>query len=132
MDQLLEHLIEGTRFTPPDPCLKAFRKQFRGAVGTDWSEKGSGCEVIFYRDHVEHIALYKPDGELVEYKMSLPPDYLPDAIKTSLEGRGEIMNVVLVNKGNRIEYEIILRDDALTRNLLLLSDLGRVIEEKKL
>jgi len=46
--------------------------------------------------------------------------------------KGEIMNAVLRNKGNRLEYEIIYRDATLTRFLITLSDLGAVLEEKKL
>jgi hypothetical protein len=132
MEQLLENLIQGNRFTPPGHCLKAFNGQFRDAVRTEWTEKETGFEVIFYKDNLEHIALYDADGTLVEYKMSLPPDFLPDAIKTGVRGRGEIMNAMLVNKGNGIEYEIIIRDKTLTRHLLLLTDLGKVIEERSL
>lgn len=130
MEQLLENLINENRFTPPDHCLKVFNDQFRGAVRTEWIEKANGYEAVFYKDNLEHIALYRPDGKLIEYKRSLSPEYLPDAIKTSLKGQGEIMNAVLVNKGNSIEYEIIIRDKTRIRNLVLFSDQGRVIEER--
>jgi len=129
---LLENLTSGSRFTPPGCCLKAFKDQFRGAVRTEWNERGTGFEAVFYKDNLEHIALYRQDGSLIEYKMSLPPESLPDAIKTSLENRGEIMNSVLVNKGHSIEYEIIIRDRALLRHLLLFTQLGAVVEEKDL
>ena len=132
MEQLLENLIKGDRFTPPDHCLKAFKDQFRGAVRTEWIEKASGYEAVFYKDNLEHIALYKPDGKLIEYKKSLSPEYLPDALKSSLKGKGEIMNAVLINKGNSIEYEVIIREKTQTRHLVLFSDQGRVIEERNL
>ncbi len=87
-------------------------------------------EAIFYKENLEHIAHFDLSGNLTEYKLFLPKEFLPEAIKSYLESKGEIMNVVLNNKGNCIEYEAIVRDKNLTRSLILLSDLGKILEEK--
>ena len=42
------------------------------------------------------------------------------------------MYSALKNKGNILEYELILRDKLLKRHLLILTDLGEVKEEKVL
>lgn len=132
MKEFLGNIIGPVGITPPDSCLKAFNEQFSNALRTEWSLKGRNYEAIFYRDNLEHIALYHSDGELLEYKMSLPPDYLPEAIKGELEEMGEIMNSVLINKGNGVEYEIILRDKSLARHLVMLTGVGRIIERRQL
>lgn len=132
MEPLLENLKRSGGTTPPESCLASFSEHFDAALNIEWFEKENGYEAIFYRDRVEHIALFLADGALIEYKMFLPPEYLPTAIVEQVEGMGEIMNAVLINKRNTIEYEIIYRDASLTRHLLLLTDLGKVLEERAL
>ena len=76
--------------------------------------------------------LVDKSGNLQEYKMYLPDNFLPESIKSVLEKRGEIMNTVFINKGNTIVYEVIMRDKELNRFLVLLSNLGEIIDEKPL
>lgn len=129
MHNFIRSVIVGTEISPPPVCAEAFQNHFNNANHTDWYDHGDHYEAIFYKDKSEHIALFTLSGGLLEYKMYLPPGYLPELIKGHLESRGEIMNVVLRNKGNSIEYEAIVRDQELTRFLVVLSDLGRVIDE---
>jgi hypothetical protein len=42
------------------------------------------------------------------------------------------MNSLMRNKGNKVEYEVIVRDKQLNRNQITISDLGRVIENRRL
>jgi len=132
MEDFLKKMIDGNGIIPPEACLATFNQNFEDAKNVDWFDKEAHYEAIFYRDNLEHIALFTITGELMEYKMYLPVDYLPEAIKNYTESKGEIMNSVLKNKGNTIEYEIIIRDLDLKRHLILMSDLGKVLEEKNL
>ena len=68
---------------------------------------------------------------LLEYKIYLPIGYLPENLNKIVKEKGEIMNVIMRNKGNIIEYEVIVRDKALIRYLIILSDVGELIEENK-
>jgi len=54
---------------------------------------------------------------------------LKNLIKT-LEKDSEIMNALIKNKGNAIEYEVIVRDKSMNRFIILLSDSGKVIQKK--
>lgn len=132
MNNFLKKVIEGSGITPPSICLEAFNLNFNNAINVEWFDRKTSFEVIFYKDNLEHIAIFDTSGALIEYKLFLPVEFLSEAIKSFLESKGEIMNVVLINKGNRIEYEAIVRNKDLTRFLILLSDLGKIIEEKKL
>jgi hypothetical protein len=132
MERLLENIKKGGGYIPPEPCLASFREHFSDAVNIEWFEKKPGYEAVFYREKMEYIAHFGEDCILIEYKMFLPQEFLPTALGEILENRGEIMNAVLINKGNSIEYEIIYRDHSLTRHLLLLTDLGKILEEKVL
>lgn len=132
MQDFLTYLTEGNGFSPSDNCINAFNSKFEDAVNVEWFDKKTYYETIFYKDQIEHIAIFSVDGELLEYKMLLPTTLLPEAIKESLEKRGELMNIVLINKGNTIVYEAILRDEKLNRFLLLLTDLGKIIKETSL
>ncbi len=132
MNDFLNNLISGESIDPPLECLPAFSLNFPNAVKADWHQAGEFYEAIFYRENLEHIALFDREGALTEYRAYLPDGYLPEAIRTMLEDRGEIMNAVLRNKGNMIEYEIILRDKDLIRYLVRVSGTGRILDEKKL
>ncbi len=132
MDEFLKKVMEGNGITPPENILEIFNQNFKDAVNIEWFNKTTYFEAIFYKENLEYIAIFDKEGEMMEYKMYLPSDYLPWAIKNSVEGKGEIMNAVLKNKGNSICYEIIIRDKSLKRSLILFSDLGKVIEKKVL
>lgn len=132
MNEFAKMIFDGNRITPPEICLNAFQENFSGALNIEWSEKDSHYEAIFYKDNIEHIARYSKDGKLDEYKMTLPANLLPELIKQKLEEKGEIMNTLMINKGNCVNYEAIIRDKNQNRHLVLLSNLGKVIGGKPL
>lgn len=132
MDGFLQKVIKGDRFSPPKECLLVLNENFKDAINIEWINQKAHYEAIFYQNNIEFIAVFAKSGQLVEYKMFLPENLLPETIKTQLESKGEIMNVVLINQGNCIVYEAIIRDKELSRSLILFSDIGQVIEEKQL
>jgi hypothetical protein len=132
VENLAKKILLSDTIQPPDSCLQQFNDNFRGAINIEWFEKGDHYEAIFYKDDIEHIAYYNKKGSLESYKMFLPTKFIPESIKRMLERKGEIMNVVLINKGNSINYEVIIRNQNLCRYLILLTDLGKVISEMQL
>lgn len=132
MKEFLKRVLLGNGDKPSELCLRSFNQYFTDAINVEWFRKEDHFEVIFYKDNLEHIAIFSHTGVLIEYRHSLPPAYLPDPVKTSAGSKGEIMNAVVKNKGNNIEYEVIVRSNALTRYMINLTGLGKLLEEKKL
>lgn len=132
MNKFLKNVIEGNGITPSAIFLHAFNQNFENAVNVEWYDKGEFFEAIFYKDKMEHIAIFNLTGRLLEYKLYLPEGYLPEPIKKRVEEKGEIMNAVMRNKGNMVEYEVIVRDKELIRHLITLSDVGCLLGEQKL
>ncbi len=132
MNDFVRKVIEGSGISPPSVCQQTLAQNFPGAVNPEWSRINEGFEAVFYRDSLEHIALFSPDGRLLEYKINLSAAFLPEALKKQLEERGEIMNAVLRNKGNRIEYEIILRDKEMNRVMITFLGTGKLLGESPL
>jgi hypothetical protein len=132
MKDFVKKVVEGDGVSPSEACLHSLYQNFEDAVNVEWFKKEQYFEAIFYRYNLEHIALFNLNGILAEYLLNLPAEYLPDPIKKTVSGRGEIMNSVMRNKGNCIEYEVILRDKELKRHLVTLTDIGRIIEERDL
>jgi hypothetical protein len=132
MKDLAKRILATDQIQPPNFCLQQFNQNFRGAINIDWFEKENIYEAIFYKDDIEHIAHYSKEGTLESYKMFMPAKFLPESIKTKLEHKGEIMNVVMINKGNSINYEVIIRDKELHRYLFLVTGLGKIISEIQL
>jgi hypothetical protein len=132
MEDFVKRVIEGNGITPTEKCIQAFEDNFSHAINIEWFDREMYYEAIFYKDNIEYIAIFEKDGTLKEYKSFLPNNYLPEAIKHYLEEKGEIMNVVLINKRNSIEYETIIRDKNLVRQLYLFTGQGKLIEKKAL
>ncbi|MEE4257939.1 MAG: hypothetical protein V2I47_12940 [Bacteroidales bacterium] len=132
MNEFLKRVLMGNGDKPSEICLRSFNHYFEDAINVEWFRKEDHFEVLFYKDNLEHIAIFSQVGVLIEYRHSLPPSYLPDPVSKSAGSKGEIMNVVLKNMGNIIEYEIIIRSSALARYLINVTELGKITEEKKL
>lgn len=132
MKKFLRKVIEGNGIQPSEICLQSFKENFKEAINIEWFNKGDHFEAIFYKNNLEHIAVFSLSGVLIEYRLNLPTDYLPEPITKNAMAKGEIMNAVMRNKGNMVEYEVIVRDQGLNRYMLLFSDIGDLIEEKKL
>lgn len=132
MDDFLKKIIKGNGTIPPTACKLAFNELFHNASNVEWCIKDNNYEAVFYKESLEHIALFDLSGNLIEYRKFVPVPLLPHEIKTFIESKGEIMNAVLKNKRNSIEYEVIFRNNQHKRYLILLTDTGEVIEEKEL
>ena len=132
MHNFLKKILKGNGIAPPEVCLQSFYDNFADAVDVEWTAKKNHYEAIFYRNNLEFIVLFTLKGKLTEYRQKLPVEFVPEAIKSIVLMKGEIMNAVLKNKGNLLEYEFIIRDKLLQRHLLIISDIGDLIEEKGL
>jgi len=132
MNNFLKKIVEGNNVNPSEECLISFNNKFSEAVNIEWSKKKEMYEAIFYRNSIEHIALFTFEGELVEYSQNITVDFLPVQIKDTASLKGEIMNSVLKNKGNNLEYEVIVRDSLLKRYVLVFSDAGIIKHENTL
>jgi hypothetical protein len=132
MGAFLINMMNPAGFVPPRACQETFNLQFANAVRIEWFEKKNHLEAIFYQNSLEHIACYEPDGHLMNYKMFLPKELLPQSISAQLYNRGEIMNVVLLNNGHSIQYEIIITESDLQRHMILFSATGVILKEERL
>lgn len=132
MSNLFSLLFGKPKFHPPKNIEKSLLSFFPDIINIEWNKNNDTFEAIFYKDNLEYIAILSTDGELVEYRKFLPIGYMPEIIKTDLSLKGEIMNIVMINKGNSITYEVILRDSFLKRYLLLLNETGTILNERVL
>lgn len=132
MKVFLKKIFEGSGVIPPFACLQSLNENFSDAVNVDWYKREDNYEVLFYRNMQEHIALFNLNGDLLEYRQNLSLECLPENITKNAMAKGEIMNSVLRNKGNLLEYELIVRDSDLRRHLVLFSETGDVQEMKTL
>jgi len=132
MNDFVKKVVVGEGVSPSEVCLQSLNQNFENAKNVEWFKKENHFEAVFYRNDLEHIAIFSLSGILIEYRLNLPADYLPEPIKKTALSKGEIMNSVMRNKGNRVDYELIIRDIDLNRHIVTVSDTGRVIEEQNL
>ncbi|MFH0756798.1 MAG: hypothetical protein V2B15_05895 [Bacteroidota bacterium] len=132
MENFVKKVLEGDGVVPSEGCVNSFHQNFEDAVNIEWFKRDNKFEAVFYKNNVEHIAIFSLHGIFMEYRINMPADYLPGPIKRTALSRGEIMSSVMRNKGNMVDYEVIVRDKELNRHLVTLSDMGRIIEDKRL
>lgn len=122
--------IQPKKCDPSDGILEAFHLNFEEAINVEWTEKKTKYEAIFYKENMEYIALFEKSGGLERYQVNLRRDLVPIAIIQKMEEMGEIMNAVLINEGNNIQYEIIICDSKMNRHLVFVSQSGNVVYDK--
>lgn len=106
--------------------------KFPSVINVEWNTVEENFEAIFYFDQVEHIALFSKEGNLIEYKLTLNHDELPEKLSTILNAKGKIMNLVKIVKGSSTFIESIILDDNDKRYLLLSTTEGDEIEFRAL
>jgi hypothetical protein len=132
MEQLFNKLFSGNAVNPPEHVKSTIYKRFEHPVNIDWYLKNNIYEAIFYENNREHIARIDEYGTLLDYKINLSLDALPEGIKKITESKGEIMNVVSIHNNDNIGYEIIIRNAELKRYIIKINGGGKIAEEKLL
>ena len=132
MEDFVVKVMKGDGCNPPQLCLDAFESKFSTAISVEWYDRDGNYEAVFYKNQLEHVAVFSPSGFLSEYKLMLQEDYLPGKITDILKPRGDIMSAVLKNKGNALEYEVVVMDKEMKRSLILFSDQGKILSSTQL
>jgi hypothetical protein len=132
MERLFKNLITGNTVNPPENVIETIYNEFENPINIEWYVKDEIFEAIFYENNKEHIARIDDRGNLLDYRINLPLDSLPEKIKKLVELKGEIMNVVSIHNRTGISYEIIIRDSKLNRYMIFINNKGIITEEKLL
>ncbi len=127
-----KNIFKSQKKSIPDSVKSVFTNKFPDAKNTEWEKKKTVYEAIFYLNDIEHIARYSENGLLVEYRKNLWPDELPENIKTTGASFGEIMNGIIIYRGDEILYEVIIRDKKLDRFEYLFDKNGEVVKSELL
>lgn len=126
------NIFKSQKKSVPDSVKSLFAEKFPDSKNTEWEQKGAVYEAIFYLNDIEHIARFSGKGILEEYRKNLWPDELPDNIKIIGASFGEIMNGIIIFRGEEILYEVIIRDEKLDRFEYLFDNNGEVLKSKLL
>lgn len=132
MDEFYYRFIKGDAIDAPEHLVRALQDRFEKPVNIEWYFHNGYYEAVFYIDKLEHLVRFQPDGALVEYKVNLPEKALPPRIKKIALSKGEIMNVMAIRSGKIERYEVIYRDKALQRFLLLVKEDGGIVSDHPL
>lgn len=116
----------------PGLVKDAFSKQFNDPLNPEWQKVRESYEALFYKDELEHLASYKPSGELESLKINMPLEKVPEKISGAARRHGELMNAIVIHHGETVSYELIVRDRDLIRYILLLDLSGEVLSKEKL
>jgi hypothetical protein len=130
--RLIKNLFQRKTFKLPASVLKGFTETFHKSINIEWSKSGKVYEALFYEQELEKIARFDKKGKLIEIRTNISPASLPEPAKTVAASIGEIMNVIFINKADKIFYEVIVRQNPIVRILLLISVNADIISRKVL
>ena len=124
------NIFKSQKKSIPDSVKSLFAEKFPDSKNTEWEQKGTVFEAIFYLNDIEHIARFSGKGILEEYRKNLWPDELPENIKTTGSSFGEIMNAIIIYRGENILFELIIRNEKLDRFEYLFDKNGEVLKSQ--
>ncbi|MDD4192419.1 MAG: hypothetical protein PHI28_13890 [Mangrovibacterium sp.] len=126
-------ILSGNKGTNiPQAVKEGFINQFDNPLNTEWSKTENHYEAVFYKDETEHIAAYKSNGEFLNLKINLSLGSVPAQVLNTAKAHGELMNAIAIYQQNTVQYDLIVRDQELTRYFLLVTSSGKVLEKQKL
>jgi hypothetical protein len=117
---------------PPKPVFQAFKNKFGHSINIEWHREKENFEALFYIEEAENIALFTPEGKILEHKKNLLLSSATQAVATQAALVGELMNLIEIDREGVIHFEVIARDGYLDRYYLLLDSNGTLIDKKKL
>jgi hypothetical protein len=132
MQKIINLIFHHTKTKPPKQVLGAFVFLFGKTKNIEWQKEGDNFEALFYKNGTEQIALFSHEGILLEKKCNLMLKQVTPAISARAEEIGELMNLIEIDRGGSLFYEIIARDKNLERYSLLLGPDGDILEKRKL
>lgn len=132
MEKLFINLTDRDSIIPSEEVEEAMLKHFPDAMSIEWFFENGAYETVFYLDSKEFIAKFDRSARLIDYRINLRLDELPESIKKSLDSDKEIMNLVEIHIDKAIFYELILRDVDLIRFVALFNQKGENLGEKAL
>ena len=132
MNNFFLNLVKGNGIAPPVQVQNELYKNFHKPLNIEWFSRDDHYEAIFYVGKREYLARFQPDGSMMDYKINLTAEALPEKIRKSAGSKGEIMNAVVIHEGEKVSYEIIYRNENLQRFLMIINQQGIKNIEKPL
>jgi len=132
MKNILNKIFKFTNVNLPPPVKLAFSEKFGDSINVEWLQIDDFYEAIFYQEEIEHIARFDAAGKILNVKRNLSIHSIPTHINEKASQHGELMNVIEISEETIVAYELIVRDETLTRFSLLLNEKGGLIHKSKL
>lgn len=132
MKNILSKIFKFTNVNLPPPVKSAFSEKFGESINVEWLQIDDFYEAIFYLEEMEHIARFDAFGKIMNVKRNLSIHDIPSYIKDKASQHGELMNVIEISEEEIVAYELIVRDETLTRFSMLLNEKGGLIHKSKL
>jgi hypothetical protein len=130
--EFIVNIFRQQKKSVPSAVAGSLRVNFPSATGVEWSQPGQLFEAIFFHDNAEKIARFDSDGNLLEYRVNIPPTDIPSEVKSAVNEEFEIMNCISVFISGLTTYELIVRNRDLVRYLMVIDHRGNQVSLKTL
>lgn len=132
IDKLFKKIFTPSPLAPPEQLQNKFHAIYKKVKNLEWIEYQNDWEAIFIKDGEEYIIRMNLEGSVLDQKVNLPLQKVPQAVLECTRQHGEVMNIIQATSGDLHKYEIIMRDHDLNRFLLLISETGELLHRSSL
>lgn len=125
-------LFNSRKIRPGRHIEQIFKKRFPNSINVEWVKLEKGFEALFHEGETEKIVRFDHTGMLFEIRTNYTFDALPENIRRPALTFGELMNAIKIDRKSETLFEIIFRDQTLTRYQLILDESGNVLKNEAL
>ena len=129
MKDIIKFLGSGEKITPPENVQLAFDKMFTDPLSLEWHIEGQYFESIFVYHGKEIICRFEKNAEWVDTRINQSPEEIGNKVTKKLSGLGEIMSSIRIEKPDGTEFEFVIRDKEMNRQIYFTDSDGEIIKK---
>lgn len=129
MEDIIKFLGSGEKITPPENVQLAFNRMFSEAASLEWHIEGQYFESIFVHHGKEIICRFEKNADWVDTRINQSPEEIANKVTKKLSGLGEIMSSIRIEKPGVTEFEFVIRDKDMNRQIYFTDTDGEIIKK---
>ena len=130
MDEFFKALLIGKSEKPDQIYIDGLLELCPEAKSIEWYIDGNIHEAIFVESGQEKVARFSDECKLIDLRINLHTEDIPEKIRKVLELHGEIMSSILIQEENNTKYEFVLRDKLMKREIIFTDKKGIILCRK--
>ena len=131
MDDFFKSFLLGNMDNPDQVFIDKLLAVCPEAIAIEWFISGSVHEAIFTERGQEKIARFSDKTGFIDLKTNLHIEDVPVQVRRKVERHGEIMSSILIQELQNYNYEFVVRDKLMRREIIFTDSFGDILHRKE-